>query len=56
LHKKIIVQIGKDSRLKTLWEMYRDKFSYAKEITFDETVATVKKFMDHLFDTKLREF
>ena len=41
-YEPILEQIEKSKVLRDLWEKYRREFSYAREITFEDTIAAVK--------------
>lgn len=41
----IIEQIENSDVLKRLWKKYRDTFFYAREITFEDTIAAIRKVL-----------
>ena len=41
-YEPILIQIEKSEILKNLWEKYRKTFYYAKEITFEETITSIR--------------
>ena len=47
---EILEIISNDNVINNRWSNYQSKFSFAKEISFDETVARIRK-PNHLFQT-----
>lgn len=40
--EEILGNIEENDRLKQLWRSYQKKYSYAKEVTFEDTVRSVR--------------
>lgn len=53
-YKSIIAQIEKDKNMETIWNSYREKFNYAKGISFKETTQVVEKLMDMLKNSEAK--
>lgn len=44
----ILLEIEKNSDINRLWDNYRKKYSYAKDILFEDTIKSIKKLLDIL--------
>lgn len=44
----ILTRIGNDAHLQNLWESYQKKYSYASDINFDQTIASIKELIEML--------
>lgn len=46
--KEIIEQLSNSNDIKNMWSKYQSKFSYAKEISFDQIINSVSKITDKI--------
>lgn len=46
--KAIAAKLKTDSRMLSLWETYRKKYPYAETIIYEDTIASLKEFLNAL--------
>lgn len=51
-YKSIIAQIEKDRNLENIWNSYCEKFNYAGNISFQQTVGVVEKLMESISNSE----
>lgn len=49
---KYISLVANDNKIKGLWERYQNNYSYAKNITFEDTIDAINKINDSLLESE----
>lgn len=47
---RIIGLLKKDNNLNKLWNAYKEKYQYARNITYDQTIDSIKKLVEVIYD------